>query len=90
MSQVSELLDRLADGRTTVGAVAADFLRRRWTAERAPTDDYAAEARHEFFDDPGLIPENSWLEVEAAYLSGKISESVYRLLWQAAFGRTRP
>lgn len=82
MSEVSNLIDQLAAGKVGLGAVAADFATRDWTSNRPPASNYETEALREL-EDPGLIPADSWLEVEAAYLGNRISEDVYRVLYQA-------
>ena len=91
MSQVRELLESLAAGNVTLAAVAADFITRQWTPERTPSSDYDTEVHHELVDEVAVMPKNSWLEVESAYVSGLISESEYEALYSAVtVGRTRP
>jgi hypothetical protein len=86
MSEVTDLLDRLVMGRVELRAVAADFATRRWaTAERRPANSHAEAAVREG-EDFEPIPENSWGEVEAAYISGRINDDQYRVLFAARTG----
>lgn len=82
MSEITDILDGLAAGRLGLREVVANFAAREWPPDRPPAPDYETEALREL-DDPGLIPENSWLEVEAAYLGGDLPEGLYRVLYQA-------
>lgn len=86
MSEVTDLLDKLASGRVTLGAVAADFVTRAWvTKERTRASSYGEAAAREM-EDPESIPEGSWGEVESAYVSGQISHDQYRILFAAKTG----
>jgi hypothetical protein len=84
LSEVSGLLDRFAAGGLPLGVLVADFIARHW----APDPPSAAGHVEQDLDDPALPSVGSWLEVEAAYMAGQIPESVYRVLCEAAGGRS--
>jgi hypothetical protein len=83
MSDVTDLLDRLAAGTTTLDDVVRDFEKRDWPT--AP-DDKAREAAALAGADPEPIPEGSFAEVSSAYVSGQIDDEQYAALATAAAG----
>lgn len=89
MSEVTDLLDDLAGKRATLDEVAKAFAARQWPAgpRQSATLEEAERASNA---DPEPIPENSWGEVEAAYVRGVISDEQYERLFQARAGSPRP
>jgi hypothetical protein len=87
MSKVTDLLDRLAAGQIGLGTVAADFATRRWATVKRPEVNSYADATVREGEDFEPIPENSWGEVEAAYVSGQITEDQYRVLFTSRTGQ---
>lgn len=81
MSEVSNLLDGLAAGRVSIGVVAADFVTRKWSAREVPAKTLD-EAEKRAMEDVRPIEENSWEEVESAYITGKITASQYAALFE--------
>lgn len=86
MSEIAELLDKLAAGHVTLGAVAANFATRHWVTTKRPQASSYAEAAARELDDPEPIQEGTWGEVMAAYTAGKISDDEYRVLFAARSG----
>uniref|UniRef100_UPI003F492DAD hypothetical protein n=1 Tax=Nonomuraea sp. CA-251285 TaxID=3240002 RepID=UPI003F492DAD len=82
MSDVTDLLDRLAAGDTTVAEVGRVFAARRWPTVRPAAGGYAALAARED-GDPEPIAPGSWAEVEAAFVNGVISADQYEALFAA-------
>lgn len=81
MSDVTDLLDRLAAGTTTLDDAVRDFESRDWPP--AP-DDKTREAAALAGADPEPIAEGSFAEVAAAYTDGLIDDEQYAALATAA------
>jgi len=82
MSDVTQLLDQIGAGQTTVDAVAADFAKRKWPVPPQPTGD----AFEQDAQDPEPDPEGSFSEVAGYYAMGKLDDQQYAALAQAAAG----
>ena len=79
MASVTEMLDRLASGRATLGEVAEDFAARSWPKPKPLTD----AQRHGVHDiDPP--DENSWAAVHA---DSRLTPQEYETLFNAKNGR---
>lgn len=75
MATVSDLLDKLADGKMTVDQVAKDFASRKWPAHKRATD---AQAHGVEDEDP--VDPNSWDAVNA---DSRLSSDQYAKLSDA-------
>lgn len=84
MSDVSDQLDRLAEGTATLEQVADVFRERVWPlAPRPETVEYTDLARRDLAD-PDAAPEGSFLEVAAAWSAGKLNDDQFKVLSEAA------
>lgn len=81
MSDVTDLLDRLTAGTTTLEDVARAFETREWPQPASDAERQAAALRG---DDPEPITEGSFAEVASAYINGDIDDEQYATLAQAA------
>lgn len=81
MSDVTDLLDRLTAGTTTLDDVARAFETHTWPTPPSDEERNAAALRN---DDPEPSPEGSFDEVAAAYINGEIDDAQYAALAEAA------
>jgi hypothetical protein len=84
MSDVTELLDQLTSGATTVDDVADAFRKRTWpVAPKPDTTSYTDLARRDA-SDADAPPPGSFLEVAAAWHAGTLPDDQFQTLSSAA------
>lgn len=81
MSEVTDLLERLAAGTTTLDDAVRDFETRTWPTPRTDEERQASAIAN---DDPEPVQENSFAEVASAYVDGEIDDEQYAALAHAA------
>lgn len=84
MSEVTELIAALREGRMSVDQVAQRFRERSWPRSRETRSRTYLELAEAAQNDPNPLVPGSFDEVAAAYFQGDLSRPVYRQLAEAA------
>jgi hypothetical protein len=82
-SEVSDLLDALYRGDTTLDDVAEKFRQRRWPRRRRPEPATYLELAARELEDPDPFVPGSYDDVAAAYHIGRLTDSQYAALVEA-------